>query len=82
MILGVQFQEIGKGYYYSGSEVGRLCSALCILSRFITMMYTGVAEGLSSVGTLVCNAARDLQPYRLHRAEWLSSAPRPKPRCG
>jgi hypothetical protein len=82
MILGVQFQEIGKGYYYYGSEVGRLCSTLCILSRFITMMYTGVAEGLFSAGILVCNAARDLQPYRLHREEWLASAPRPKPRCG
>lgn len=38
MILGVSSNEIGKGYDNYGSEVGRLCSALCILSRFITMM--------------------------------------------
>lgn len=82
MILGVSSNEIGKGYDNYGSEVGRLCSPLCILSRFTTMMYTGVAEGLISAGILVSNAARDLQPYRLHRAEWLASAPRPKPRCG
>lgn len=47
MIVGVQLKEIGKGYYYYGSEVGRLCSTFSILSRFTTMMYrhTGVAEG-------------------------------------
>lgn len=85
MIVGVQLKEIGKGYYYYGSEAGRLCGTFCILSRFTTMMYSIVRvllRGPISAGILVCSAARDSQPYRLHRAEWLASAQRPKPRCG
>lgn len=82
IFVGVQSKEIGKGYHYYGSEVGRLCSTFCILSRFTTMMYTGVAEGLYLGGHPCLQRCTRLQPYRLHRSEWLASAPRPKPRCG
>ena len=81
MIVGAQFKEIGKSYYY-GSEIGRLYNAFCILFRFTTMMFTGVAEGPYLGGHPCLQRRTRLTAYRLHRAEWLASVPRPKPRCG